>query len=94
MKATDIEIVVDEENPEKNAPELSEEKPEPKKDQPESADPEKATGNSWLLSGGIVGGVIMAIGLGVLTSMVVKGKNANNSLAEENGELNAQLAAL
>ena len=34
---------------------------------------EKGTGNNCLMTFGAIGGVIMAVGVGVLTSMVVKG---------------------
>lgn len=53
----------------------------------------EASGNGWLV-GGIVGGVIMTIGIGVLTSMVIKGKNDNHALVENNEALRAQLVKL
>jgi len=55
--------------------------------------PEEGSGMGWL-AGGIVCGVLMTIGIGVLTSMVVRGKNDNNALVESNQLLNARLKKL
>jgi len=71
VKADDVQVVADEENQKKTTSAVSEEKKVP----------EESGSHGWLV-GGIVGGVLMTCGLGVLTSMVVKGKNDNFALAE------------
>lgn len=48
---------------------------------------EKGTGNNCLMTFGAIGGVIMAVGIGLLTSVVVKSQNENQALEEEMAKL-------
>ena len=79
-EATDIQVQInDEENPKKDAPST------PSKAE-KIEDPEKPTDNNCLRTGIIIGGVIIVLGIGLLTTIAVtKGKNSDNSVAEGNG---------
>jgi len=56
---------VDEENPKKDDAPSSPSKIE---------DPEKPTDNTCLRTGGIIGGVVIALGIGLLTTLAIKGQ--------------------
>ena len=47
--------------------------------------------NNRAVTLGTIGGIVMAMVIGVLTSIVVKGKNANNSLEEEIAQLREKM---